>query len=208
MRKIVISFCFCLIFLSCKTNQPLAQSTSNSSSDTLIQIINKSKRDTGHINTELKKLAKENDLIIAYVTSTEGWSRTETHYVLASKNRIWTLYSYRTSLFSESDTAIQFTSTHIQDSSAENIKHLYALSGLWRTNGDERDDKFCNDDRVCMISDDATCSLTVATPQNIHTTTYYAPDFFESCCPGNPYRHSFVAIVKEIEKLAGNINSM
>ena len=207
MKKIVVNFCFCLIFLSCKTNKPLAQSTTNIATDTLLQIINKSKKDTAVINPQIEILAKENDVIIAFATLNYAWTRKGTFYVLACKNKEWKLYSYSSKLYAANDSTISIASTNISISQAESIEHLYTSSGLWTTGGDEKG-MFCNDKKDCNITDAETWILTVATLQNIHTTTYYAPEFFERCCPGNLYRQRFVAIAKEIQRLASNINSM
>ncbi|MDQ2752864.1 MAG: hypothetical protein M3R72_07560 [Bacteroidota bacterium] len=199
---------FCTFFIACYSNKQLAYSSGNHLNDTLIQNINKSKSDNVQTaNSTLKKWAKQNDLIIAFATLNYAWTRKGTYYVFTCKNNQWKLYSYQVKLNAVSDSAIQITSIKIPDSEAENIKRLYASSQLWKTSGDERGN-FCNDNKDCNITDAETWTLSVATPENIHTTTYYAPEFFEGCCPGNPYRQQFVTIAKEIEKIASNINSM
>lgn len=208
MRSLFLPIFFCFFFYACHEGKTLAKSSFHSSNDTLIQLVNQSKKDTGHINTTLNKLAKENDLIIAFATLNYAWTRTGTYHILVLKNKQWKLYSYQSKLSSAlNDSIPQIDSINLIDSTAEKIKQLYASSQLWNINGGENK-LFCNNKKDCNITDAETWTLTIATPQNIHTTTYYAPDFFESCCPGNSYRHSFVAIVKEIEKIVSNMNSM
>ncbi len=208
MRSLFLPIFFCLFFYACNSNKPLVQSSINKTNDTLIQIINKSKKDTTSINPQIKKMAKQNELVIAFGTLNSAWTRKGTFYVLACKNKMWKLYLYQLKLSSALiDSTPQIDSSNLSVSSAEHIKQLYTSSQLWNTSGDTNS-LFCNNKKDCNITDAETLTLSVATPQNIHTTTYYAPEFFEQCCPGNPYRHSFVAIAKEIQKIASNINSM
>ena len=208
MNRTISFFWFCIFFLSCSNNKNLAQSSTNTSNDTLIQIINKSKRDTIIINSQIEILAKQNDLIFAFATLNYAWTRKGIFYVLTCKNKEWKLYSFQSKLSGTlHDSTISITSTNVSIARVETIKHLYTLSQLWTTSGDEKG-LFCNGKKDCNITDAETWILSVATPQNIHTTKYYAPEFFEQCCPGNPYRQQFVAIAKEIQKLASNINSM
>ncbi len=208
MKSMFSSLWFCLIFYACNESKSLAQSANSTSNDTLIQIINKSKKDTANINFQIKKLAKQNDLIIAFATLNYAWARKGTFYVLAYKNKEWKLYLYQSKLSSAlSDSILQIDSSNLSVSSAENIKHLYTSSQLWNTNGDEKG-KLCNDKKDCNITDAETWTLSVATPQNIHTTIYYAPEFFEQCCYGNLYRQRFVAIAKEIQRIANKNNPM
>lgn len=173
----------------------------------LIEHINKSKSDMESLDPQLKKLQQKNDLVIAFATLSYAWSRTATFYVLASKNKQWKFYFYQSKLpFSRIDTTSVLSSINISETDAENIKQLYTSSNLWETEGDENG-VFCSDKKDCNINDAETWAISVATPKNIHTTTYYAPEFFEQCCPGNLRRQRFVAIAKEIMELSKNQNA-
>ena len=199
---------FCIIIMLCSNNKTSAQPSYASSNETLIQNVNKTKSDAKGINLQLKKLQLQNDFIIAFATLNYAWLRKATYYVLANKNNEWKLYIYQSTLtLLPVDTTTEIISVSISSDSAEAIKKLYASSQLLKTNGDENR-MFCGNKKNCNITDAETWTLSIATPKNIHTTTYYAPEFFEKCCPGNLYRQQFIAIAKEIKNLADNKDSM
>ncbi len=200
MLKLISALFFLFIInVSCGIHKNIVQTTHTSIKDTLLKNINSSTADTEIKNPQLKKLQEDNDLTIAFASLNYAWTRKGTYYILACKNNSWKFYSYQSKLPPSSDAKTEVASLNVSDSSAQTIKKLYESSALWKTNGDEGD--FCNGKNDCNITDAETWTLSVATPQNIHTTTYYAPEFFENCCPGNVDRRQFIAIVKEMMKV-------
>ncbi len=203
-----LGFLFLFIFtLACSHTKNLAQAATMPSNDLLLQHIDSSAPDTDLINPHLKALQRENDLVIALGTLNYAWARRGTFYALTQKNNSWALYSYQSKLPpSAEDEAATLTPQTVSGEAAEKIKQLYTASGLWETGGDNGE-SFCSGAAKCNINDAETWTLSVATPHTIHTTTYYAPDFFEQCCPGNLYRQHFVALAKELIKLAPSATS-
>ncbi len=194
------------LLFACSTHKNLAQTTPMKPNDTLIQNINSSSSDTDVINPHLKKLQSQYDLVIAFGTLNFAWARKGTYYVLASKNNEWVFYAYEARLPpTPGDEAATITPQKVATGTAEKIKELLSSSELWKTDGD-KDGNFCAGKKSCNINDAETWTLSIATPQSIHTTTYYAPTFFEECCPGNPYRKQFVEIGKAMMQL-GNPKS-
>ena len=204
LKKMPVICLLSLLLVSCSNNKNLAQSSPKTVTDTMIKLINKSKKDTAVINPHLKTLQQQNDLVIAFAVLNYAWARTGTYYVLAGKNQDWKLYSYKSKLYpAVNDTATEITSVNIEILAAQKIKQLYESSHLWETEGDE-DGNFCSGKKKCNINDAETWTISIATPQNIHTTTFYAPQFFEECCPGNMYRKNFITIANEMMKLGKN----
>ena len=208
MKNLFFFILFYGALSACGNHKNLTQTKAlPSNNNALIQHINGSKRDEKTINAQLKKLVQENDLVIAFASLNYAWVRRGTYCVLTNRKGEWKLFSYQAELLSSAnETAQELSPLKLLQLSAENIKNLYAASDLWTTDGDA-DESFCSGKNDCNINDAETWTISVATPQNIHTTTYYAPKFFEDCCPGNTHRKRFVAISEEILKLAGTQNS-
>ena len=203
MKTAFTCFLWCSFLLACSSNKNLSQTASDSSQDSLIHHINSSTMDTDIVNFKLKSLQQQNDMVIAFGSLNYAWTRKGTFYVLAKKNSDWKLYVYQSKLPPSAEEAAEPTPQNVSTETAEKIKQLYAASSLWSINGDENGN-FCSGKKSCNINDAETWTLSISTPQNIHTTTYYAPEFFEECCPENPYRQRFVAIAKEMIKLGGS----
>lgn len=207
MKTVCSISLLCMIILACSHNKNLAQSKpSMSQNDTLITNINASQSDTEIINPKLKQLQQENDLVISFGTLNFAWARRGSFYVLAEQNNSWKIYRFDAKLPPSADDAnMSISPQEVAASEAENIKSLYAKAQLWKTAGDGGEN-FCTGKKNCNINDAETWTLSVATKNNIHTTTYYAPDFFEECCPGNNYRKEFVQIAHAIMKMTMGVS--
>lgn len=206
IKKIFIPLLLCAAMCACSNNKNLAQSAM-SSSDSLIQSINSSKPDTEALSPLFTKLQKENDLIIAFAKLNYAWARKGTYYVLAGKNDTWKMYVFTSKLPPATDeTVTSLSPVKISQDSAKQIAALYSASELWQTEGNTDGDE-CEGKGGCNINDAETWTISAGTDKIMHTTTYYAPEFFEECCPGNRLRTRFIAIAKQLQKLAGNQSS-
>lgn len=203
MKTVCSISLLCIIILACSHNKNLAQSKpSMPQNDTLITNINAGSSDTEIINPKLKQLQQENDLVISFGTLNFAWARRGSFYVLGEQNNAWKMYRFDAKLPpSADDASMSVSPLEVSSAEAENIKALYTKAQLWKTAGDGGEN-FCTGKKNCNINDAETWTLSVATKKNIHTTSYYAPDFFEECCPGNAYRKDFIAIGKAMMKLA------
>ncbi len=209
MKKILLSFSLSLCMLACSTHKNLAAQTTAmlSNQDTLIENVNRSQKDVKSIIPQVIKFQLENDLVIAFASLNYAWTRKGTYYILASKNNTWKVYSYQAKLPpTEAEAAMPLTPISVDAKTADNIKQMYTKAKLWETQGDDGKSP-CTSSKNCNINDAESWAITVATPQNMHTTTYYAPDFFENCCPGDAYRKQFIGIAKEMMKLGNNQSS-
>ena len=200
-----ISLCLLLLAaMAACSHKNFAQSLNATTNDTLIQRINNSKADTGVINAQIQQLQTENDFVLAFASLNYSWTRKGIFYVLARKKNEWTFYSFQAQLPpSQQQPAAVLVPLSVPADSAKKIQSLYLQSQLWHTRGDE-DGRPCPTNKSCNISDGETWLITVTTPQNSHTTTYYAPAFFEECCPGNQYRKQFISIAKHMMDLGKN----
>ncbi len=205
MKRILLPFLLMALLSACSNNKNLAQSAMPTL-DTLIQHINSSKTDAEDANPQLAQLQKENDIVISFATLNFAWSRTGTYFVIAGKNGIWKRYQYKAKLSPGNEATIELVPQSVLADSVLPLLERYTKAGLWQTAGDDGGN-FCPGNKQCNINDAETWSLSVATPQHIHTTTYYAPQFFEECCPGNHLRSEFVSIGKLMQQLAGGGNA-
>ena len=183
MKRTVEVCLFCIVIFACSHSKNIAQTTGRNENDRLANDINSSTADTANIIPHLKQLQQQNDLVIALGTLNYAWTRKGDFYVLTKRNGTWQLYRYGAKLPpSPNDLSMEITPQNVSPETAENIKKMYAGN----------------------ITDAETWTISVATRQTIHTTTYYAPQFFEECCPGNAYRQRFTAIANEIIALGKN----
>lgn len=203
MKKTIAAGLFCIAMLAC-SHKNLAQTTTTTANQQLILNINSSTGDTTIIIPHLNMLQQQNDLVIAFATLNYAWLRKGDFYVLTNRENTWQLYRYQTKLPpSAEEEAAAPAPQSISPELAEKIKNMYAGSQLWKTGGDNGGN-FCNGRKDCNITDAETWTISVTTPQTIHTTTYYAPQFFEKCCPGNAYRQQFIAIANAMIALGKN----
>ncbi len=159
------------------------------------------------LNPALSKLQGESDLLIVFAKLNYAWARKGTYYVLASQKDKWNMYVFDSKLPPAAGENISNLSpVAVSADAAKKITEMYSASQLWETDGNT-DGNECEGKGGCNINDAETWTLSAATEQTMHTTTYYAPEFFEECCPGNRHRARFLAIAKQLQTLAGNQSS-
>ena len=71
--------------------------------------------------------------------------------------------------------------------------------------GDDGKD-FCTDQKKnnCNINDGATWRLLFITKNSIADPSYYEPEFYEKCCPGNSNRQLFLQVANKIKSIVGS----
>jgi len=65
---------------------------------------------------------------------------------------------------------------------------------------------FCTADKKnnCNINDGVTWRLLFITKDNVINPSYYEPEYYENCCPGNANRQLFLQIANKIKSIVGN----
>src|SRR6478735_502072 len=146
----------------------------------------------------LQKLQSENDLVIAFAVEKYAWVRSIDYRILAQNNHEWKGYIYHKNLMSN-NTGSPTTASEIKvdKTAADALLNFLTENKAWTIKGDS-ENGFCADgNKNCNINDAAGSRLWLITKTAAINPAYYAPDFFENCCP-EKQRGLFLAITKKI----------
>jgi len=146
----------------------------------------------------LQKLQSENDLVIAFAVEKYAWVRSIDYRILAQNNNEWKGYIYHKNLMSN-NTGSPTTASEIKvdKTAADALLNFLTENKAWTIKGDS-ENGFCADgNKNCNINDAAGSRLWLITKTAAINPAYYAPDFFENCCP-EKQRGLFLTITKKI----------
>lgn len=147
----------------------------------------------------LQKLQADNDLIIAFAVENFAWVRSMDFHIITQKNNEWKGYIYHKNLMkNNAGSPTFFNSAVISNVMCDSALRFISENKAWTIPGDS-DSGFCKDgNKNCNINDAASLRLLITTQKGVYSSSYYAPDFFEQCCP-DPQRGLFVSIIKKIQ---------
>ena len=146
----------------------------------------------------LQKLQTENDLVIAFAIEKFAWVRSIDYRILARNNNEWKGYIYHKNLM-PNNTGSPTTSSEIKvdKAAADALLNFLTENKAWTIKGDT-ENGFCADgNKNCNINDAAGSRLWLITKTAAINPSYYAPEFFENCCP-EKQRGLFLTITKKI----------
>ncbi|MBS1744955.1 MAG: hypothetical protein JST21_02170 [Bacteroidetes bacterium] len=154
-------------------------------------------------DAELKKLQTENDLVIAFAVENFAWVKSIDYFIIAKNNNGWKGYKYHCNLMQGN--AASPTSIHSQDVNSTDcdavVKYISDNEG-WNIKGDSGNG-FCSDgNKNCNINDAPGSRLWMITKAAYINPSYYAPQFFEKCCP-EKQRGIFLSITQKIAGIFG-----
>ncbi|MEO8711707.1 MAG: hypothetical protein ABI405_06255 [Parafilimonas sp.] len=155
----------------------------------------------------LRKLQTENDLVIAYAVENFAWVRSIDYRIIAQKNNEWKGYNYHLNLMrgSSAGSPTVVTEAVVNKESCNSVLNYINENKAWAIPGDSGDG-FCNDGNTkCNINDAASARLWIITKNTVVNPSYYAPEFFEKCCP-DKQRGLFLSITKKIAAIFGSSN--
>lgn len=199
----VVLFIICTVFIaSCSSSQKLAQQE--------IKIYGSAGSPDDSMLTTLQK---QHDLLLVFAEDNPAWTRTTKYSVLANKNKQWDGYHYEVNnakIGSKSKMKSGLNKITISQSLSDSVLQYVTKNELWKDQGDGGKD-FCNNTTPssastrpgsnCNITDANTWKLYIIIPDRVKEISFYAPEYFEQCCPGNQERKNFVEVVKKIKAL-------
>ena len=151
----------------------------------------------------LERLQTENDIIIAYAVENFAWIRSMDFHIIAQNNNGWQGYTYHKNLMKNnvgSPTSINMV--NVDKSACAALINYITENKAWTIPGDSGNG-FCKDgNKNCNINDAAGLRLLIITKNGVVNPYYYAPDFYEKCCPDKE-RGLFLSITKKIQALLG-----
>jgi hypothetical protein len=190
MMKKVKAFLFTVLiiaaFASCKAQQNL-----------LIQKIDEAGSNQVLEDSIINNLRNNNDIVIAYAVENFAWVRKINYTILAQKNGEWKGYQYNVSLMKQNPSQ-SITSINIKKNACDSLMNFIAQTKAWTIKGDN-DSSFCaNGSKNCNINDASSARLWIITKKTVFNSSYYAPEFYETCCPDKE-RALFLSIKNKIE---------
>jgi hypothetical protein len=152
----------------------------------------------------LQKLQSENDLVIAYAVEKFAWVKSADYRILAQNKGEWKGYVYHKNLMpNNAGSPTTFTPAAVDRSACDAILNYLTENKAWTIKGDS-ENGFCPDgNKNCNINDAASARLWLITKTTAINPSYYAPEFFENCCP-DKQRGLFVSITKKITDIVAD----
>ena len=173
MKNIFFAIPF-LLFLSCHNSKAM---TANS----LDQLGRKEQQPEDSV---LLDLQKNNEVVLAFAIETYAWAKTKNYKILALNNNEWKGFNYTVNNTSHTSSGLMPV-----DVSADSCYALWKFikdKEATKIEGDNGKD-FCIGQKKnnCNINDGATWRLLFIMKNSIADPSYYEPEFYEKCCPGN-----------------------
>jgi hypothetical protein len=147
----------------------------------------------------LHKLQQENEVVLAYAIENTAWGHSIAYSIIAHKNNEWKGYNY--SINVKHNTTIN--PVEVSATACDSVLAFFTGKEIWKIDGDKGRGA-CNDTsgkKNCIINDGRTWRLLVMTPQRVTRCSYYEPQFYEDCCPGNGERRLFLDAVEKIKQV-------
>jgi hypothetical protein len=152
----------------------------------------------------LQRLQSENDLVIAYAVESFAWVKSINYRVLTKSNGEWKGYVYHKNLMrNNAGSPTTFTTAAVDKAACDALLNYLTENEAWKIKGDSGNG-FCSDgNKNCNINDANSARLWLMTKTGVLNPSYYAPDFFENCCP-DKQRGLFVSITKKITDIVAD----
>lgn len=147
----------------------------------------------------IENLRQQNDVLLIAATVNMAWAKNISYHILAKKGSEWKGISYFKNKMPNGNPPDVINDVAVDKQVCESILQMVETNKAWTITGDEGKD-FCAD-KKCMIYDAAIKLMMITTPSGYSAATYYAPEYFEECCKGNPQRALFVLITGKIDAM-------
>ena len=155
----------------------------------------------------LREFQSANDLVIAYAVENFAWVKQADYTILTHNNKEWKGFIYHKNLMlNNAGTPTSITPVNVNKTACDSLFDFITKNKAWTIKGDT-DKGFCvNINKQCNINDAASARLWLITKAATFNASYYAPDFFENCCP-DKQRGLFLSITKKISAIAGETDA-
>lgn len=141
----------------------------------------------------LHSLQQKNDIVIAYITENYAWGRNISYSVICKNKDAWSGYRYNKKNMIN-DMGYTLSAVTVNTAACDSLLNYITTNKVWEIKGEtgEEGSRCPNANQNCNIADAASNSLWLITKEKFIAPSYYAPFFFEECCPGNKDRHLFL----------------
>jgi hypothetical protein len=144
------------------------------------------------------------DLVVGYSIASNSTLPVQ-YYLVAFNQTSTKAYKYKVRQYATSQQKLfQLDSIAVDNSTRDSVLEVYNSDEGWSLKHNEDSSTgYCADFEkfaYCNISDGETYSFIVFTKKTGTASSFYAPQFFEKCCPGNDARKRFLALMKPVAK--------
>jgi hypothetical protein len=160
-------------------------------------------------DSTLQSLQKKNEVLLVYAIEDYAWTKSTAYHVLASNDNSWKSYYYKVankSTFLEKSLPVEARTAVVAKTLGDSLLANFTREEVWKIKGDNNQN-FCQTSSSknyvagCNITDQPTYKLMMITKTKMYSSSYYAPEFFEKCCPGDKDRKKFLKAVHQILNL-------
>ena len=174
------------VFTSCKAQQNL-----------VIQQLDEAGSNQALEDSVINNLRNNNDIVIAYAVENFAWVRKINYTIIAQKNGEWKGYLYNVNLMKQNPSQ-SIAPANINKNACDSLMSYLIQSKAWTIKGDSGGNFCTNGSKNCNINDAASARLWIITKKTVFNPSYYAPEFYENCCPDKD-RALFLSIKNKIE---------
>jgi hypothetical protein len=185
-----------LLFLSCHSSKAMITNSTEPN-----------ERQEQPQDSVLRNLQQNNELVLAFAIETYAWARTKNYKILTLNNNEWKGYNYSINNSTQSSSGL--IAVTVSADSCNALWKFIKEKDATKIPGDNGEN-FCsgNKNNNCNINDGATWHLFFITKNSVITPSYYEPQFYEDCCPGNTNRQLFLQVADEIKNIARDTNGI
>jgi len=196
MKNIVFIIPF-LLFVSCHNSKAMSANSSDQPG----------RQEQRPEDSVLLNLQKNNEVVLAFAIETYAWAKTKNYKILALNNNEWKGFNYTVN--NTSHTSSGLTPIDVSDDSCNALWKFIKDKEATKIDGDNGKD-ICTGEKKnnCNINDGATWRLLFITKNSVDDPSYYEPEFYEKCCPGDSNRQLFLQVANKIKNIVGNVNGI
>lgn len=171
-----------------------------------INAVNSDKMDIQKLYTDsvIASLQQKNDLVLAYVVEAYAWGKSATYQIITRNGDEWMGYFYYVNLMENAKTdgahPFNINPVVLPKEACEAVYDVFKKNEINNIQGDNGKD-FCGNQQQanCNINDGTTSRLLWLTRSSIADPSFYEPEYYENCCPGNKDRQKFITAMKKIQ---------
>lgn len=187
-KCLLLSAIIIFMFSSCKAQK-----------ESVIKQVDETGSDLVLEDSVLNNLRNNNDIVIAYAIENFAWVRSIHYKILAQKNGEWNGYVYTANLMKQHPSQT-VSSVNINKKASDSLVDFILQTKAWEIKGDSGTNFCKNESKNCNINDAASARLWIITKKVVINLSYYAPEFYEECCPEKE-RALFLSIKQKIENI-------
>jgi hypothetical protein len=186
----LLGVCITAVLASCKAQE-----------SSIIRTIDEAGNNQDLEDTVINNLRNNNDFVIAYAVENFAWVKKIDYTILAQKNGEWKGYQYSRNLMQQNPSK-SISSVGINERTCDSLLMFILQTNAWKIKGDSGENFCTNGSKNCNINDAASGRLWLITKKTVFNPSYYAPEFYERCCPDKD-RALFLSIKNKIENSIG-----